>query len=725
MDASALPTIIEGASQTHPVADAVVEEASVVSGHEHHNKVELATLSLPASASGVGLEAGEGAHLILEASNETVEQMQKAAAAAASDSDGPSTLISAVVDLEKLSELIVGVSEAELITGLHHDMHEQRGGDDDDNDEDVEDDYKSTASSLFGLGSLGAKTTASSHKAAADEETPLIASFNNNDTASTAEEDTPSTTDQISLSADPFLESLAEVLPTTLPTLDENAVFDNNNTVDCAFTIHTEAAATTTEDDHQHFAHDAFLLNVPQTDAEGNQEAHFVLALPEITVSPSIQTDTSALSEGSHAGFLGLHLERAMSLLPPTTLPTDVQNVHLEATEHTPTKADPTEVHLDIVVERQVPVIGYVILFSGLFALASVGAALDLQQGGVTPIMKTLWRQIATSLALLPLVVQSLRDVGMPQLSVSEVALLMISAAAYAYMTLAFVVSLDMTTMANAFVLSNMTSLVIIAARAALGLPVAASEGAGAITGFIGAAICAQDAAKTVSASVSAETSGNLGFLGNLVAFSASFGTAGYLLIAKKLRPKMDLFVFMFTVMSLGSVFLVILLLSLETEEISFDLHPAHGILGWVNLQADRLPLELYMAVVCNCLGTTGYIAVMKYFDPIVPATVMLLEPVIGAFLGTLAGTAPLPGLQTWFGDLIVACGTFLVIKAGAKTTESIDATEALRPRIENSDDLKSVTTHSTKGTRIIVPDSSGGRGDDDSSAKVVWGTAS
>ena len=187
----------------------------------------------------------------------------------------------------------------------------------------------------------------------------------------------------------------------------------------------------------------------------------------------------------------------------------------------------------------------------------------------------------------------------------------------------------------------------------------------------------------------------------------------------------MDLFVFMFTVMSLGSIFLVILLLTLETEEITFELHPVHGILGWVNLQADRLPLELYMAVVCSCLGTTGYIAVMKYFDPIVPATVMLLEPVIGAFLGTLAGTAPLPGLQTWLGDLVVACGTFLVIQAGAKTTENIDATEALRPRIENSDDLKSVATHSTKGT-IVRISSEGRRGDDDSSsAKVVWDTAS
>ena len=60
----------------------------------------------------------------------------------------------------------------------------------------------------------------------------------------------------------------------------------------------------------------------------------------------------------------------------------------------------------------------------------------------------------------------------------------------------------------------------------------------------------------------------------------------------------------------------------------------------------------------------------------------MLLEPVIGALLGVAAGTARMPGLQTWLGDLVVAGGTFLVIYSGSNKKESIDATEALRPRL-------------------------------------------
>jgi hypothetical protein len=190
------------------------------------------------------------------------------------------------------------------------------------------------------------------------------------------------------------------------------------------------------------------LLDVPTTDEQGNLEHHFVLALPEIHVEESVHTATSALS-GDEVSFA--LMERAMSLLPTTMhLPSDIENVHLEATEHIPTKQDPSQIHIDVIVERKTPIIGYIILFSGLFALSSVGAALDLQGGGVTPTMKTLWRQLATSMVLSPFVVKSLVQDGTPHLSLSQWFLLPVSAAAYAYMTLAFVIALELTTMANA-----------------------------------------------------------------------------------------------------------------------------------------------------------------------------------------------------------------------------------------------------------------------------------
>mmetsp|Transcript_21668 Transcript_21668/g.38098 ORF Transcript_21668/g.38098 Transcript_21668/m.38098 type:complete len:744 (+) Transcript_21668:70-2301(+) len=655
--------------------------------------VELAVLALPRAAMDNGLQSGEANHVVLECSVLTVEHIQ-AAIAGGDDGDDddeedgktasndtvptmstnnaelPS--ISAVVDLEKLSELL-GTTEVVLITGLKQEFQEAHGE--------------------------AAQEERDTSEKEPDEETPLmpIATITSTDEAIETETGAETGTEHITLLADPFIETLAEVLP---PILEEAGTIADISVPGDAITVATSTIAPTEHalaDDHpgeQHFAHDAFLLDVPTVDDQGKLEHHFVLALPEIQVEESVQTATSGLSgdDGSY-----VFMERALSLLPTTTrLPTDIENVHLEATEHIPTKADPSHVHLDVVVERRVPVIGYVILFGGLFALSSVGAALDLQEGGVTATMKTLWRQVATSLVLLPLVVKSFIQDGKPNLSFHDLSLLPVSAAAYTYMTLAFVIALEMTTMANAFVLSNMTSLVIIAGRFVLGMPVLPMEGTGAVTGFFGAAVCAQDAARTMAnesggdVSTAHNSSSDLAMWGNVVALSASFGTAAYLLIAKKLRPKMDLFVFMFAIMACGSIFLFLFMLA-SGEDITFDLDPVHGVFGWMALQPDRLPLELYLAIICNCFGTTGYIAVMKYFDPLVPATVMLLEPVVGALLGVAARTTSLPGIQTWLGDLVVACGTFLVIYSGSSKKESYDASEALRPRLVGSGDALKV----------------------------------
>ena len=313
--------------------------------------VELATLSLPAEAVTDGLIVGDGQHVVLEAASETVEHI---------NATNTTQTISGIVDLEILSEL-VGETEEDFIAGLHRDVQEQR-----------EDEEAAEESSVGANGPLS-------------ETTPLIPPIPEDEAV-----------DQITLPADPFIESLAEVLPSVVASVDAEEEDDEETANDHV----TEAVATTAGAD-QRFAHDAFLLNIPVTDDEGNMENHYVLALPEIQVEDSLMTEVSMGSDAAAP-----ILERALSLLPTTTrLPTDIQTVHLEATEHIPDKEDPTTVHLDIVVDRKVPIIGYVILFSGLFALASVGAALDLQQGP-TPSMKTVWRQIATSIVLIPMVLK-------------------------------------------------------------------------------------------------------------------------------------------------------------------------------------------------------------------------------------------------------------------------------------------------------------------------------
>ena len=120
---------------------------------------------------------------------------------------------------------------------------------------------------------------------------------------------------------------------------------------------------------------------------------------------------------------------------------------------------------------------------------------------------------------------------------------------------------------------------------------------------------------------------------------------------------QVDLVLFMFLIFFLASVFmaLYIALYSGQEYEVSFD--SRIGVFGWVNMQADRLPLEIYMAIICNGVGTLGYIAIMKYFDPVVVAMVMLMEPIVATLLGLALGVSTFPSWVTWAGDGVVMVG--------------------------------------------------------------------
>jgi len=244
----------------------------------------------------------------------------------------------------------------------------------------------------------------------------------------------------------------------------------------------------------------------------------------------------------------------------------------------------------------------------------------------------------------------------------------------YAIMNTSFAASLEFTSLVNAFILSNLASLIIILSKLVLGVRVAALEMLGTFVGLTGAAICAMAPSESddESDAISSQV-----MIGNLLAILSSIGTSIYLTAAKNLRPRIDLFLFMFLIFALASVFLLAyIIVSGQSYEISTE--EDIGIFGWINLRKDRLFLELYIAFICNGVGTTGYIAIMKYFDPVVVAMVMLMEPVIALFQGIAVGVATLPGWITWLGNLVVVSGSVIVIWSGSKKTETVDATDAL-----------------------------------------------
>ncbi|KAJ0407554.1 hypothetical protein P43SY_006872 [Pythium insidiosum] len=99
--------------------------------------------------------------------------------------------------------------------------------------------------------------------------------------------------------------------------------------------------------------------------------------------------------------------------------------------------------------------------------------------------------------------------------------------------------------------------------------------------------------------------------------WAGAFGGAAYFMIAKTLRPKMDLLTFMSCLTGVSATCLLITML-LTGQQLSFSMNTHHGIFGWLNPTADRILIAFYLVFVCDLIGTMGYISVLKYFDPIV-----------------------------------------------------------------------------------------------------------
>ncbi|KAE8989568.1 hypothetical protein PR003_g16278 [Phytophthora rubi] len=349
-----------------------------------------------------------------------------------------------------------------------------------------------------------------------------------------------------------------------------------------------------------------------------------------------------------------------------SSLPTDVKDIAVETVE----LRDGT-MELQLLVKRQVPVIGYVLLLAALFTISSMGAALDLQRN-VDPFMKLFWRTTASLIVFIPMAGAALYDQGLPQFSTRNMILFLTCSLSYAVFLMTFLWSLSHTSIDHAYIFNNCHSLLMVVGRLLLGRYVSQFEGLGTAIGVIGGALT------TLDHQQSSATGGEVvqvSLAGDLVALVGAVGGALYLITAKKLRTEMDisiLFVGMFTLLAL-LIFPVFSLLEIPFET-SRD--PEIGLFGW--LDPSRAASEAYIVLVCTLIGTLGYIAVMKYFAPIVVSVVMLVEPVLAAFMGVAVGVDVFPGLLTIAGSLLIIGGTALVIVSNSSKTQTIDATQAM-----------------------------------------------
>ncbi|TMW57305.1 hypothetical protein Poli38472_003230 [Pythium oligandrum] len=392
----------------------------------------------------------------------------------------------------------------------------------------------------------------------------------------------------------------------------------------------------------------AYLIEMnPDPTTPMNTNSQFMLAVPgkEIPVTP-VSTR-----------------ERRRQILP-----SDIQQISLE------TRVHDDDLEVTVVVKRSVPLIGYLLLLSSLFTVSSVGVALAMEDN-VAPLLKLFWRQTGTCMASLPLALFAIRRNGPPALTRDFVLTMLLAGASYAFYLGSYVISLDYTSVGHATLFNNAHSLLIVVLKLIFGQYVALLEGTGAVIGVLGGALTAMDATEAGENIVSPAA------FGDMIALAGSFGGAAYFINAKKLRPNMDLVVFLCCLTFISGTCLLFTMLFMG-EDISFSADMHNGLFGWINPVSDRLLIAFYLVFVCDLIGTMGYISVMKYFDPIVISVVCLLEPIIANVMGIIAGVDAVPGLLTFFGATLVIAGTILVITTQSNKTEQLDATEAIKSAV-------------------------------------------
>jgi drug/metabolite transporter (DMT)-like permease len=238
----------------------------------------------------------------------------------------------------------------------------------------------------------------------------------------------------------------------------------------------------------------------------------------------------------------------------------------------------------------------YLALFSAVVAISSNSTALHMLDG-VSPALKLYWRMTASYVALSPLAINYFMKDGMPNLTLAQWITFVAAAISFAAQNTLFYTALDYTTIGNAVVYANSQALLLIIGKAFVGERIHEFEACGVVVAFSGAILCSRDSEAIEEAN---------GIYGDLLALTSAICGVAYLTFAKAIRSEMSVTVFIFCVMVVGSFFVLLFISAYQQEPLYFNMDKYAGVFGW--LDQHRLPYLIYLAVVCNMIGTMGFV---------------------------------------------------------------------------------------------------------------------
>mgnify|MGYP001189361002 CR=1 FL=1 len=304
-----------------------------------------------------------------------------------------------------------------------------------------------------------------------------------------------------------------------------------------------------------------------------------------------------------------------------------------------------------------VPFHAWIILSAAVVAVSSAGAVLQ-SIDEIPPLLRMGWRLQATSLVLFPFaMVQWLRlDQENRSFVVNRRNFSILFASGFC-LFLHFATwgwSLDNTSLTHSLLFVTAHPLVFVIGAAIIGRPLLKRQSYGALLAFVGAALSL----------LSIGEDGEVTLIGDLAAFAGAVAIVGYLSAGRELRSWMPLFVYAFPVTFFAAILLTISSIFFETSDWNQIL--SISTFGWIDMI--WLPAIAYLAIGPGLIGHTGINGVLKWLPPIVISVSVLIEPILGTFIGIMLGTANYPDYWTLIGGSIILFGLYLVISADENT---------------------------------------------------------
>jgi len=413
-------------------------------------------------------------------------------------------------------------------------------------------------------------------------------------------------------------------------------------------------------------SNDAFLVSIP-TVAGGNMEQvdgtlGYLIDLPPGGENTYMMAIPESMPSESEERPSSSQFHRY------TKLPTDVTKASVQYVEEN----ERGDSILQVSVSRAVPIIGYVLLGIAYFAISSAGPAIEKQSDAISWSMKMFWRSTVSGFGFG--LIGSLKYIWLEAELPTYKMLgpLSMTCMGYLFYGASFQLAVTMTSVTNATLFGNVPSCFIVLKKLFMREQIALLEGLGALIALVGALLVGHPWSQAEGASAGVQPT----LTGDLVALVGSVGGAFYLENGKVVRAKVDLFILL-SIMMVFNGFIMLGVTCLRQWPLITFYDPANtenSLVGWAYPTLGCLYSQLYLSGIVDVMGTLGYIASMKYFDPLIISVVMLAEPIMATAQGIVVGVASIPDAYGIIGSFIVILGATLVVKSSASHEDKVES---------------------------------------------------